>query len=122
MAGKAVILSSDAKNILEKFGLNIKKARLRRNIKLQQLAEQAGISEDTLSAIEKGMSSVSIGAYVAVLDSLGIETDLELLATDEEQKRKYRETNFKARERATKDLKKTRERSQLNDIHNRRLS
>ncbi len=108
MAGKAVVLSPDTQRILEKVGLNIKKARLRRNIKSKQLAEQAGISEDTLSAIEKGMSSVSIGAYAAVLTSLGMEKELELLASDEEQKQKCRELNLRVRVRAARNVRKER--------------
>ncbi len=109
MAGKAVVLSPDTQRILEKVGLNIKKARLRRNIKSKQLAEQAGISEDTLSIIEKGMPSVSMGAYAVVLAALGMEKDLELLASDEEQKQKYRELNLRVRVRAARNVRKEQE-------------
>ena len=87
MARKTVILFPDTERALQNAGANIKRARLRRNLCAELVAERAGISVDTLSSIEKGVSTVSIGAYAAVLHSLGMEKDLELLGADEEQKR-----------------------------------
>ena len=102
MARKTVNLLPSTERALEKVGANLKRARLRRNIRAELLAERAGISADTLSAIEKGVSTVSIGAYASVLASLGMEKDFELLASDEEWKRRYREFNLRIRMRATK--------------------
>ena len=102
MPGKTVVLLPDTQRVLEKMGKNIKKARLRRNISAELLAEWAQISKDTLSAIEKGVSTVSIGAYAAVLASLHMEKDIELIAADEDQKRRCRELNLSVRERASK--------------------
>ena len=102
MARKTVALLPSTERALEKVGANIKRARLRRNIRAELLAEQVGISVDTLSAIEKGVSTVSIGAYAAVLHALSMDKDLELLGADEEQKRRYREFNLQIRKRATK--------------------
>ena len=67
MARRRIKIMPEAEVIIEKMGVRIKKARLRRNIRAEQLAKSAGISKGTLSAIEKGMSPVSIGAYTAVL-------------------------------------------------------
>ena len=121
MARKTVVLLPNTQRVLEKLGENIKKARLRRNIRAELLAERAQISKDTLSAIEKGVSTVSIGAYASVLASLGMDKEFELIALDEEQKRRYREFNLRVRERATK---RTRDNSDKEgdhsyDIHNR---
>ena len=102
MAGKTVILLPDTKQALEKMGGRIKKARLRRNIRAEQLAQWAGISKGTLSAIEKGVSTVSMGAYAAVLFTLGLGRDFELVALDEEEKQRCREKNMQRRERASK--------------------
>ena len=102
MARKTVTLLPGAQCALEKAGANIKKARLRRNIRAEILAERAGISADTLSAIEKGVSTVSIGAYAAVLAVLKLDNDLEMIALDEEGKKQFKEHNLKKRERATK--------------------
>jgi len=102
MARKTVTLLSSTQRTLEKVGANMKKARLRRNIRAEILAERAGISADTLSAIEKGVSTVSIGAYAAVLAVLNLDNDLEMIALDEEGKKQFKEHNLKKRERATK--------------------
>ena len=84
------------------MGANIKKARLRRNISVELLARRASISKTTLSSIEKGAHTVSIGAYAAVLCSLGMDKDFEMIALDEEGKKEYWEHNFQLRKRASK--------------------
>lgn len=104
MARKTVALTPDAEKILEKTGARIKRARLRRNIKAEILAEHAGISIGTLNAVEKGVPTVSIGAYVAVLSMLGMEKDLEKVALDEEGKQLYRELGPHKRAR-TREIK-----------------
>ena len=103
MARKKVALLPRTEHALKKVGANIKRARLRRNICAELLAERAGISVDTLSAIEKGVSTVSIGAYAAVLASLEMDNDLEMIAVDEEGKQRFKDNNLKKRERATKN-------------------
>lgn len=102
MAKKSVDIKTSEKEVLEKMGSNIKRARLRRNISAANLAKQAGISADTLSNIEKGATTVSIGAYVSVLAVLELERDLEDIARDEEGKKAFGKEIFKRRERASK--------------------
>ena len=89
MSEKIVDVSNDTEQILGKLGARIKKARLRRNIGAEQLAEQAGIGRGTLVMIEKGAPSVSIGAYMAVFSTLGMEKDLNRVALDEDGKWRY---------------------------------
>ena len=102
MTRKTVILLPTTQQTLEKMGSNIKKARLRRNMRAELLAEQAGISTDTLSSIEKGAPTVSIGAYAAVLAVLELDKDIQLIALDEEGKKQFWEQNLYPRERASK--------------------
>ena len=102
MTRKNIVLRPKTIKILERMGTRIKRARLRRNIGIEVIAERAGISETTFYAIEKGTSTVSIGAYAAVLAVLELDNDLELIALDEEGKKQFRETNLKRRERASK--------------------
>ena len=102
MARKTIKVTPETEIVIEKMGARIQKARLRRNILADVLAEQAGISKGTLSAIEKGEPTVSVGAYVAVLNALGMANDLELVAVDREGKQQYRELRLQERKRATK--------------------
>lgn len=101
MAGKTLVLMPDTEQALKKMGTRIKKARLRRNIRAEQLAERTGISKGTLSAIEKGVPTVSIGAYAAVLCALDMKSDLDMIALDEKGKQQYRESNLPKRVRIT---------------------
>lgn len=102
MPKKNINLTSDTMKILEKVGTQIKRARLRRNLSVEVITDRAGISETTFYAIEKGTSTVSIGAYAAVLAVLELDKDLELIALDEDGKKEYWEYNVQRRKRASK--------------------
>lgn len=100
MSKKTVILESDTEDKLKKLGQRIKKARLRRNISAEMVSKKAGIGESTFYAIERGVSTVSLGAYAAVLSILGLNNDLDAIALDEEGKAMFWEQNIVARKRA----------------------
>ena len=89
MSEKISSVPCDTEQILGKLGERIKKARLRRNISVRLLEEQANIGRCTLLKIEKGVPTVSIGAYMAVLSALGLEKDMNRIAQDEEGKWRY---------------------------------
>ena len=85
MSKKTVVIMPDTQKILDNLGEQIKLARLRRNLSTELVAERAGISRATLWSVEKGSSTVAIGAYAAVLHALGgMDKDLELVAKDDE--------------------------------------
>lgn len=105
MPRKNIVLPSNTLKILERLGTRIKRARLRRNMGVEMIAEIAGISEATVYAIEKGLATVSIGAYTAVLAVLKLDSDIERIALDEEGKKQFQEQNFQRRERASKRKK-----------------
>lgn len=65
---------------LHKMGTDMRDARRRRRIPMQQLAERASISRMTLTQIEKGAPGVSMGNYAAVLFALGLIERLSELA------------------------------------------
>ena len=102
MSKREINLMSDTKQALVKMGANIRKARLRRDLNAEYVAKQANICTDTLSSIEKGVPTVSIGAYAAVLSVLELDKDIELIAADEEGKKKFQENSLFRRERATR--------------------
>ena len=102
MSRKTVILEPNTEDKLKKMGQRIKKARLRRNISAEMISKQAGIGESTFYAIEHGVSTVSLGAYAAVLSILGLNNDLDSIAVDEEAKKQLYEQNLLKRKRASK--------------------
>ena len=102
MSRKTVILEPNTEDKIKKMGQRIKKARLRRNISAEMISKQAGIGESTFYAIEHGVSTVSLGAYAAVLSILGLNNDLDSIAVDEEAKKQLYEQNLVKRKRASK--------------------
>ena len=77
--------------LLETMGENIKLARKRRKLTTVQVAERAGIARSTLYLIEKGDSSVTIGAYFNVLRVLGLQNDILKLGADDDFGRKLQD-------------------------------
>lgn len=63
MTRKTIILTLDTEKALTKIGIQIKKARLRRNIRAEELAEQAGISKGTLTSFYRSICICSACAW-----------------------------------------------------------
>ena len=102
---KAVMASPMAKRQVVKLGDNIKVARLRRNLSLRAVAQRAGISLNTVVAIENGEPGVSIGAIVNVLHCLGLAEDISLIAKDDLLGRKLQDLELGPKKRASKKKK-----------------
>ncbi len=103
MAKKSVVILPRTREILETMGSQIRLARLRRNLPVDLVAERAGISRATLWAVEKGSPSVAMGIYAAVLHALNdMDTDLLLVAKDDELGRKLQDLELQTRKRARK--------------------
>ena len=66
-----------SRRALRKLGEDIREARLRRKLPMEVVAQRAATSRPTISRIEKGDTSVSIGIIAAVLQALNL---LERLA------------------------------------------
>jgi transcriptional regulator with XRE-family HTH domain len=74
---------------LKQLGANIRTARLRRGLRLDELASKIGLSRFALSDVEKGKPTTGIAAYVGALWALGLLGDMETVASpdrDEEGK------------------------------------
>lgn len=91
MKSKKQILFPKYQRILDQLGENIKLARKRRRLTTVQVSERAGIDRSTLYEIERGNSSVSLGAYFNTLRVLGLQDDFLKLAADDEFGRKLQD-------------------------------
>ncbi len=102
---ESIVILPKGKKILATLGENIKLARLRRKLSAEQVAERAGMSRKTLWQIEKGIPTVTMGAYFQVLFVLGLEKDFLMLAGDDELGRKLQDAGLIAKERAPKKMR-----------------
>lgn len=103
MNRKNIVILPETQKKLSQMGEQIKLARLRRNLSVELVAERAGVSRTTLWNVEKGSSSVAIGAYAAVLHALnGMDNDLTLVAKDDELGRKLQDLKLPIKKRSRK--------------------
>ena len=83
-------------------GEQIKLARLRRDLSMEQVAERALCSIPTLTKVEKGVPTVAIGTYLRVLYVLNLHQDILHLAADDPLGRSLQDLKLPHRERASK--------------------
>lgn len=102
MSRKTAPLTPTVDHVLKICGEQIALARKRRRISTTMMAERAGMSRNTLRAIERGESAVTFGAYANVLFCLGLENDLKLLAKDDVFGRKLQDIQLSQPKRGKK--------------------
>ncbi len=85
-------------------GEQIRLARLRRNLSISQIAERAACSTLTVMRIERGTSTVAIGAYIRVLFALGLDDSITALAKEDEVGRTLQDLDLKHRQRASRHI------------------
>lgn len=83
MPAHVISHSALERQLLVQLGGRLRAARTHRGWTASQVADRAGISRTTLSAVESGAASPAIGTYLKVLGVLGLAGDLALVATGE---------------------------------------
>lgn len=86
MSGKSALLSAPPYGVersLNILGANLRTARIRRNLTLQEVAEKVGVVRRVVSDAEKGKPSTSIAVYVALLWAYGLTEGFTQVADPE---------------------------------------
>lgn len=102
MAKKTAPLLPATELRLQQLGKRLRLARLRRHLTGKQVAERAGMTPVTLRSLERGSSGVTIGAYLAVMQVLGAEEDLDLLLKNDPLGRDLQDAALARRSRSAK--------------------
>ena len=71
---------------LKRLGANLRTARLRRNLTLQEVAEKIGTGPRAVADAEKGKLATGIGVYAALLWATGLLPQLDDVADPGEDK------------------------------------
>ena len=83
-------------------GEQIRLARLRRDLSIEQIAERAQCSRITVAKLEKGLPTVSIGVLLRVLYALQLDADILLLARDDKLGHVIQDIEIKNKKRASR--------------------
>lgn len=107
MAKKIAPLLPSTEELLRQFGARLRLARQRRRLSAKQVAERAGMSPMTLRSLERGGSGVTMGAYLSVMQVLGIESDLGQLGKADPQGRELQDARLPAASKRAANLTPT---------------
>lgn len=87
--------------VLKELGHNIRKARVRRNISLAEMAGRLGVHRTLLSGVENGKPGTSIAAYAGMLWAMDLLPGLQAVADPESDSHGLALASREERERAS---------------------
>jgi transcriptional regulator with XRE-family HTH domain len=73
-------------DICEKFGLNVKKFRELKGISQEKLAEESSLHRTYISAVERGVRSISLKNIQKISKALEIDVHILFMFGDEDNK------------------------------------
>ncbi len=74
------LISKESSARLIRLGQRVRVARIRRGLSIANLANMAGINRNTLASLELGKPGTAIGVCFTVLEALGLEKSLDVVA------------------------------------------
>ena len=83
MPAASHVSSALDRQLLIQLGGRLRRARQKQGLTTVALAERAGVSRTTLSAVEAGEPAPTMGTYLRVMSALGVASDLALVASGE---------------------------------------
>jgi len=96
MPSKPPVIFPNEQRLLAAFGERIRLARLRRKLNTTTVSQRAGLSRSTLYNAERGDAGVTLGSYLRILATLGLEGDISTLAADDALGRKLQDLGLEA--------------------------
>src|SRR5438093_9009217 len=78
--GNTKTLPAEATGRVKELGHRLRVARTRRGMSIAEAAAKAGINRNTLNALELGKGGVSLGTFLTVLWTLGLDKTLDGVA------------------------------------------
>ena len=91
MPSKPPVIFPQEQRLLRALGERIRLARLRRKLSAGSVALRAGLSRTTLYNAENGDARLTLGSYLRILAVMGLETDIDALAADDQVGRKLQD-------------------------------
>ncbi len=114
MSAKTSLQYPSTDHHLRDLGERLRLARLRRAFSAETVCARANISRPTLSKVEHGDASVTLGSYAQVLRVLGLEHDLSSVAFDDAVGRRLQDAGLPLRRRAPR---RAAQESHANDVN-----
>lgn len=72
-----------AQRQIEALGQRLRSARMRRSMTQEVMAERVGVSTPTLAKLENGDPSTSLATVLRALSALGLDADIDLIASQD---------------------------------------